>query len=158
MKCACPCGEEFEPKRRNQIYLNAEHRRKDSNRRWPVQRRAASPTISRDALGERQEEETSYVTLLLGGEMAQNQIKGGKRAFQPNIKKYGDTKLSLQDAEMLTAAEVAKLLRTSRWNLMLWRKERLGPPFLKIKGRVLYPRDLLMEFLDAKTQIMEGQE
>ena len=33
MKCACPCGEEFEPERSNQVYLDAKHRQEGKNKR-----------------------------------------------------------------------------------------------------------------------------
>jgi|SRR5208283_4935123 len=71
MKCACPCGKEFEPKRSNQVYLNAEHRQKDKNRRWPRIRLSVFPVAFRDALRKRQEAQTSSFQPLLGTQMAQ---------------------------------------------------------------------------------------
>lgn len=66
MRCACLCGEEFEPERSNKIYVNAEHRQRDKNRRWPVKRRVDFQAASRNGPGERQEAQTSGVTPLRG--------------------------------------------------------------------------------------------
>ena len=69
--CACPCGKEFEPKRSNQVYLNAAHRKRDSNRRWPVKRQSLLPVPLRRGHRKSQKAETSYVTSHQG-QMAQS--------------------------------------------------------------------------------------
>lgn len=71
MICLCGCGREFEPKRKNQIYFSAEHRRRDSNRRWPVRRQSLLPVSFRRGHRERQKEQASYVTSHEGTQMAQ---------------------------------------------------------------------------------------
>src|ERR1035437_4856449 len=85
MKCACHCGEEFEPERSNQKYVNAEHRQRDKNRRWPVRRQSKDVVASRNGRGMRQQPQTSGVTPLLGTELAQTKrerlkAKNGRRA------------------------------------------------------------------------------
>jgi hypothetical protein len=69
--CACPCQKEFEPKRGNQIYFNAEHRQKDKNRRWPRKRQSAFPAPFGSGLGAHRKARTSGVPPLLGTQMAQ---------------------------------------------------------------------------------------
>jgi hypothetical protein len=69
--CLCPCGEEFELKRSNQVYFDAEHRQKDKNRRWPRKRQSLLPVPLGNGLGKRRKARTSGVPPLLGIEMAQ---------------------------------------------------------------------------------------
>jgi hypothetical protein len=142
MKCACPCGKEFEPKRRNRIYLNAEHGQKDNNRRWPPKRQAFLPVLSRNGLGKRQQAQTSGLTPLLGSEMAQTL----KRALQ--AQKRRKIAPGSDWGGMLTPSEVGAILRVSRWTLMEWRKSGKGPPFFKFNhATVRYPALALMRFL-----------
>ncbi len=130
MKCACLCGEEFEPKRSNQVYLNAEHRQRDKNRRWPVKRQIDFRATSRDRLGERRETETSGVTPLLGTQMAQTK--------KERIRERMGRK---QSSEFLSPLQVARLLGVSAWNLLLWRKKGFGPPFLRVTHNIIrYPK------------------
>lgn len=77
MVCACPCQQEFEPRRCNQIYLSAEHRRRDKNRRWPVKRQSVLPVALRNGPRNRQEAQTSGVTPLLDTERVH--LEEGKR-------------------------------------------------------------------------------
>jgi predicted DNA-binding transcriptional regulator AlpA len=136
MICACPCRREFEPKRRNQIYLNAEHRQKDENRRWPVKRGTNFGAAFRNGPGERQEARASGVTPLLGGEMAKANratVLGDSGGFS---------------SRMLSTYELACFLGVSRWTLRAWRKTGIGPPFLKLtRGSVRYPRALLEKWI-----------
>lgn len=113
MICACPCGQEFEPRRSNQRYLSAERRLKDKNRRWPVKRQSLLPVPFRNGLGKHRKARTSGVTPLLGTKMA----------------------------DFLTTSEIAQILRISPWTLFAWRKAGKGPPFLKLSRNILrYPR------------------
>ena len=130
-RCACPCGEEFEPKRRNQVYLNAEHRKRDTNRRWPVIRQSHLSVPFRSGQGKRQESKTSYVTLHRDTQMADpmpetilRQVLVGRHSGE----------------EWLTRQEVADLLGVTRWTVWYWGKRGLGPSFVKLVGRVRYPR------------------
>lgn len=68
VKCACPCGEDFEAERSNQKYVNAEHRQRDKNRRWPVRRQSKDGIASRSGRRMRQQPQTSGVTPLPGTE------------------------------------------------------------------------------------------
>jgi hypothetical protein len=142
MICLCGCEREFTPRRSNQVYFNSEHRKRDSNRRWPVRRQSSEATL-RNSLGKRQEARTSYVTLLLGTEMGQglNEASQG----QERGKVLGDG----AQAHLLTSFEVGVFLRVSRWTLMSWRKAGKGPPYLKISPRVVrYPVAGLRRFLN----------
>lgn len=64
--------EDFTPARSNQVYKNAEHRREDSNRRWPVKRQSLLPVVSRSGHKKRQKAGASYVTLHQGEAVAQS--------------------------------------------------------------------------------------
>ena len=142
MLCLCGCKTEFEPKRRNQIYVSAEHRKRDSNRRWPVRRQSVLPWASRNGLGGRREAKTSYVTLLLGTQMARTKsgtlLAGGDAFGQARARR----KL------LLTTAEVAEFLRVSTWTVRAWRMQQIGPPFIKIGGwAIRYPWAALVAYL-----------
>ena len=128
MKCAYPCGEEFEPKRSNQVYVNAKHRKRDSNRRWPVKRQSGLPEASRDGLSERREAKISHVTLLRGTKMAH-------RKKRP---------------QFLTSAEVVDFLRIGKRTLERWRTKRTGPPFVRMtRSNVRYRRCDLESWLTS---------
>lgn len=85
----------------------------------------------------------SYVTLLLGSEMAE----GLNEAFQgPRRRKLVG---GGAQAHLLTSFEVGAFLRVSRWTLGDWRRAGTGPPFVKISGRVVrYPVTGLKRFLN----------
>jgi predicted DNA-binding transcriptional regulator AlpA len=148
MKCACPCGKEFEPARSNQVYVNAEHRKRDSNRRWPVKRQSTLPEALRDGPTERRKAETSHVTLLLGTQMAQS---------NPRTLTMLDSAIphsavvSVLTAELLTTHQVAAILGCTRWTLNYWRKQRQGPPFVMLtRGTIRYPRASFESWLKAR--------
>jgi hypothetical protein len=130
VKCACLCGEEFEPKRSNQIYVNAKHRKRDSNRRWPVKRQSASPEPSRNGLRERGKAETSHVTSLLGETVAQTKQQRRNEAMRKQ-----------ESSEFLSPVQVARLLGVSGWSLLLWRKRGFGPQFIRVTRNIIrYPK------------------
>ena len=147
MICLCRCGKEFEPKRSNQRYLNAEHRQKDKNRRWPVKRQWLLPLPFRNGLGKRSKARTSGVTPLLGGQMAQvkpHAIVGPPASGSP---------------ELLTVPEVARLLRVSRWTLWEWRRNGAGPPCVRLsRGVIRYPRRILADWLNQhmRSKVSDG--
>lgn len=141
MKCAYPlCGKEFSAVRSNQKYCTAQHRKKDSNRRWPVKRQKDFQAVSRNGLGKRQEEKTSYVTLLPGGR--------GTEIAQTKQQRRNQAMRKQQSSELLSPLQVARFLAMSTWALLLWRKKRFGPPFLKVTRKTIrYPRPELEEWL-----------
>lgn len=57
-------------------------------------------------------------------------------------------KQSIDDTVFLLPLEVAALLRTPEPTLRGWRHEGYGPPWAKMRGRVLYPRKGVEEFRD----------
>ena len=127
--CACPCGEEFEPKWSDQVYFNGQHRQRDKNRRWSVKRQKTLPVASRNSLGERREPETGGVTPLLGTQVAQTKQQRRKEVMKRQ-----------QSSEFLSPLQLARVLGISSWTLLLWRKKGFGPPFLRVTRRMIrYP-------------------
>ncbi len=147
MKCACPCREEFEPKRDNQVYLNAEHRQRDKNRRWPRKRHALYPVTSRDGLGKQQEAKLAGVPPHPGTEMAQATSKTlQKEKRRKRVEDPGS-------AGMLNTFEVARLLRVSYYTLGAWRKAGIGPPFVRFSHNVIrYSWRALQRYVLRRTQ------
>lgn len=142
MICLCGCGEEFEPKRKNQIYFSAEHRRSDSNRRWPLKRQSLLPVVSRNGLEDRREAKTSYVTLLLGTQMA----KPKSRTLVVAGNAFGVAHPHRK--ALLTTVEVAEVLRVSTWTVRWWRTQRTGPPYVRLGGwAIRYPWAALVSYL-----------
>ena len=52
--------------------------------------------------------------------------------------------------DYLTVEETAAMLRTPRSQLDQWRHFRKGPPYVKLRKRVLYPRADLLKWLDRR--------
>ena len=52
--------------------------------------------------------------------------------------------------DYLTVEETANILRTPRSQLDQWRHYHVGPPYVKLRRRVLYPRDDLMKWLRSR--------
>lgn len=49
---------------------------------------------------------------------------------------------------VFNAKQAAAELGRSAKTLMRWRKDKYGPPYRRIRGRVEYPKDKLSEWLD----------
>lgn len=58
--------------------------------------------------------------------------------------------------EMLTAAELAELFKTSESVLSQWRIRGQGPAFVKMGRSVRYPRQEVEEWLDANKKLKLG--
>jgi predicted DNA-binding transcriptional regulator AlpA len=104
VKCACLCGEEFEPERSNQVFLNAAHREVARNRRRP---RVRVPTDAATLLRSpttRQEAISAVGTVGEGTQMA------GK-----NRERFKAKMGRQQSGEFLTSFQVAKFLGLSKW-------------------------------------------
>jgi Helix-turn-helix domain len=147
VKCLCPCGEEFEPKRAGQIYKDASHRQRDKNRRWPLKRLQASQIPLRNTGGERQGAQASGVTPLPSAQIAGIKIGASKWIPQPVVS--GPTNFIPRVwGHMLTVAQVSELLRISRGGLAHWRLRKSGPPYIRVTRKIiLYPRAGLEDFL-----------
>ncbi len=52
--------------------------------------------------------------------------------------------------DFLTRAEIAKILKVSEVTIDRWRKG--GMPFIKLKGKVLFEKIKVMEWLNKKSQ------
>ena len=52
--------------------------------------------------------------------------------------------------DFLTVEETASLLRTPRSQLDQWRYFQVGPPYVKLRRRVLYPRRDLEDWLERR--------
>jgi len=50
----------------------------------------------------------------------------------------------------LTTAELASELKRSPETIMRWRRQRSGPPYLRIQGRVLYDRAQVENWLQQQ--------
>jgi predicted DNA-binding transcriptional regulator AlpA len=79
-----------------------------------------------------------------------------KRRIQEQI----DQKLArepLNGLEMLKSGEVSRYLRLTRWTLLVWRRKRQGPPFVKLgRNIVRYPRWRLEQFVQK--HLCEGSK
>ena len=143
MTCACPCGNEFEPRRSNQIYFNAEHRQKDKNRSWPVKRQSLLTVALRNGLAAHRKAKTSG-TPLLGTQMAQPKPRtllmfgGAFGVARPRRK------------ALLTTAEVAEFFRVSAWTVRYWRMQRVGPPYVRVGGwAIRYPWTAVVTYVQT---------
>jgi predicted DNA-binding transcriptional regulator AlpA len=148
VRCACLCGKEFEPKRSNQVYFNAAHRRRDKDRRWPRRRVSLLPVASTNGQQEHRKAKISGVQPLLGTAMAQS---------NPRTLTMLDSAIphsavvSVLTAELLTTHQVAAILGCTRWTLNYWRKQRQGPPFVMLtRGTIRYPRASFESWLKAR--------
>jgi len=157
VKCACPCGEKFEPARSNQVYLNAEHRERDKNRRWPVKRQSLLLVPLRDSRGARKKAKTTGVTPLLGTQMAQTKKR---EPDWPHVEMFD--KLFEEDC-LLTGRQVARLLAVSPGTLKGWRRTKKGrtgegPEFIRVGGlRVRYSLRAVREYLSEHTLRRQGE-
>lgn len=52
--------------------------------------------------------------------------------------------------EYLIPAEVCAKLRVRPRTLEIWRSRGVGPAYVKVEGRVLYPSDLLEQYIAAR--------
>jgi hypothetical protein len=130
MQCACNCGKEFTPVRRNQRYLDRSHRSRAANRRFPVKRQKLS-VASPDA-------HSGPLEALLH---SNSEAKGSEVATNP------------QWPQFLTSREVVQLLRIGMRTLERWRQKRTGPPFIRCShSMVRYSWDELVVYLRKCTQ------
>lgn len=53
--------------------------------------------------------------------------------------------------DLMTTAELAKVLRRSPESVQRWRRMRVGPPYIRVQGRVFYSQRLLEEWLQKNT-------
>lgn len=71
--------------------------------------------------------------------------------MRQRIRQLLEEKLALrvpESARLLTAFEVARFLRVSRWTLSDWRKNGGGPAFLKLSRRTIrYPRKAFERYI-----------
>jgi DNA-binding transcriptional regulator YiaG len=149
MLCLCGCKTEFEPTRANQVYANAEHRKRDKNRRWPVRRQSPAGSDATEANASAEKRCTAGVTPLQGDI---------DRSFDsPQILAPGEISdlckidATIRRERLLTAAEVAKILNVSVSTLHGWRGRRYKRPlkFVRISGpRVRYRLRDLKDWLD----------
>ncbi|MFT4197511.1 MAG: helix-turn-helix domain-containing protein [Pseudoxanthomonas sp.] len=59
--------------------------------------------------------------------------------------------MSLLLSDYLTTRQLAQELQRSEETLMRWRRLRVGPPFLRVQGRVLYDRKHIEHWLTSRT-------
>ena len=63
----------------------------------------------------------------------------------------------MQEPELFTTQETAKMLRRSKSTLDKWRMKSGGPVFMKYGNKVLYTKDSLLEFVAAHMCEHSGQ-
>lgn len=51
---------------------------------------------------------------------------------------------------LLTTSELSTLLKRAPETLVRWRRERIGPPFLDVEGRVLYDEAEVKQWIDSR--------
>jgi hypothetical protein len=51
-----------------------------------------------------------------------------------------------------TAAEAGKILNRSVVSLERWRRLRIGPPYYRVAGRILYDRNEVVAWVEAQRQ------
>jgi predicted DNA-binding transcriptional regulator AlpA len=56
-----------------------------------------------------------------------------------------------------TAQELAKMLRVSPQALHEMRKARLGPPFVRIRRVIRYPKDSVNQWLKDQTGLLQSE-
>lgn len=55
-------------------------------------------------------------------------------------------------SQKLTTRELATELKRAPETIIRWRRLRVGPPFVRIQGRVLYDRAAVEKWLDQSVQ------
>lgn len=59
------------------------------------------------------------------------------------------------DFDLADPDEAARALNTCTGSLQRWRSQRRGPAYVKIGGKVFYPRARLAEYVRAHTNLYE---
>lgn len=62
----------------------------------------------------------------------------------------GARAMDTRHPDIIPAADVAAQLRRSVDSLARWRREHVGPPYLVIRGRIMYRRVDVDAWLDAQ--------
>ncbi|WP_027081498.1 helix-turn-helix transcriptional regulator [Luteimonas mephitis] len=53
-------------------------------------------------------------------------------------------------SDKLTTEELAIELKRSEATLLRWRRLRIGPPYLRLQGRVLYDRQKVQDWIEKQ--------
>lgn len=56
----------------------------------------------------------------------------------------------MTDYNLLNTAELAELLHASKRTVIRWRQERIGPPWVRAGGKVLYRRSDVDQWLERR--------
>jgi hypothetical protein len=69
------------------------------------------------------------------------------------------TDADIDDDDIITAAEAARMLSTRIGTLAAWRSRKVGPPWIQLSARMpRYSRRQVAEWLAARTRIAAGGE
>lgn len=60
-------------------------------------------------------------------------------------------------SEKMTTQELATELKRTPETLIRWRRQRTGPGYLRVQGRILYDRKVVEQWLEAKS-VQAGQQ
>lgn len=120
MKCACPCGIEFEPQRPNQIYRSPECRARAKRERSLVFR-----------VNRLERARVKYRRMRPGADLRRgNPGKPQLEASQGNL---------TQSEPLLKTSQVAELLGVSQWLVRWWRCRGVdfGPDYIRLGPRAV---------------------
>ncbi len=53
------------------------------------------------------------------------------------------------ESEMLTVADVARILNVSKHTIYGWRRKKIAPPHIQVNGAIRFPKDRLMQWIDS---------
>jgi hypothetical protein len=53
--------------------------------------------------------------------------------------------------DLTTTNEIANDLKRAPETLVRWRRQRVGPPYIRVQGRILYSRKQVQQWLESKT-------
>jgi len=60
--------------------------------------------------------------------------------------------------ELLKPSEIAKIRGISEKTLANWRSARVGPPVLRVRGVLLYPKSAFEQWIIDNTEAMDGTQ
>ena len=63
----------------------------------------------------------------------------------------------LNESNLMTTKEVAKLLRIGEWTLRQWRKKAIGPNYYSIEGNIRYSKATVEQYLDSRLGVVRVQ-
>lgn len=138
--CACLCGQEFQPTRSNQKFVNASHRERARNGRRPRVRVSADSVALLHTFRTRQEADSAVGTV-------------GQGTKAPAIEQeMGKAKMLERLEPLLSQHEVAKIFRIAVSTLRVWRRRsvKAGPQWIRVGGQVRYRLEAIRRYIEER--------